>query len=299
MAHDSTAADDDVRTRARRHSELASARAGVVVRELTTQAEFDEARTVWDTVWPAPPGGTEITAHLMRALHHAGAYVSGAFAGGDIVGACLAFVARGREADGSWHTHLHSHVAGALPGRADRGLGTALKVHQRSWALDHDVDRIEWTFDPLVRRNARLNLVKLGGVAVDYRVDFYGEMQDDINAGDTTDRFILRWDLASPRVDAALSGEAVVPTREALVALGAQRALLEGDDGEPTVVVDAAAPVRLVALPADIVAVRAADPARSARWRAAVREVLEPVISAGGRAVGQTVEGDYVVEVAS
>jgi predicted GNAT superfamily acetyltransferase len=290
--------DDDVRARAHRHSELASGRAGVVVRELTTQAEFDDARMVWDTVWPTPPGGTEITAHLMRALHHAGSYVSGAYVGDDIVGACLAFVARGREPDGSWHTHLHSHVAGALPGRADRGLGTALKVHQRAWALEHDVDRIEWTFDPLVRRNARLNLVKLGGTAVDYRVDFYGEMQDGINAGDTSDRLILRWDLASARVDAALSGEAAVPARDDLLAVGAQQALLEDSGGEPRVL-DATAPVLLVALPADIVAVRASDPARSSRWRAAVREVLEPVIAAGGLAVGQTVEGDYVVEVAS
>jgi len=290
--------DDDVRARAHRHSETASARAGVVVRELTTQAEFDEARMVWDTVWPTAPGGTEITAHLMRALHHAGAYVSGAYVGDDIVGACLAFVARSQEPDGTWHTHLHSHVAGALPGRADRGLGTALKVHQRAWALHHDVDRIEWTFDPLVRRNARLNLVKLGGTAVDYRVDFYGEMQDGINAGDTSDRFILRWDLASARVDAALSGEVVVPTRDELLAVGAQQVLVEDVGGAP-LVLGASAPVLLVALPADIVALRAADPALSSRWRAAVREVLEPVVSAGGAAVGQTVEGDYVVEVAS
>jgi predicted GNAT superfamily acetyltransferase len=288
-------ADDDVRARARAHSEQASARAGVVVRELVTRAEFDDARMIWDTVWPVEAGATEVTSHLMRALHHAGAYVGGAYVGEEMVGSCLAFVARSRDVGGGWHTHLHSHIAGALPGRADRGLGTALKVHQRAWALAHGIDLIEWTFDPLVRRNARLNLVKLGGVAVEYHVDFYGEMSDGVNAGDESDRFILRWELASERVDAALSGMSAPPTREALIALGAEQALADVD-GEPRVRA-ASAPVRLVALPEDIVGVRAADPARAARWRAAVREVVAPVVSAGGRAVSLTSEGDYVLEV--
>jgi len=56
-------------------------------------------------------------------------------------------------------------------------------------------------------------------------------------------------------------------------------------------------PVRLVALPEDIVAIRSTDPALARRWRMAVREVLEPVISDGGRIVSLTAEGDYVVEV--
>ena len=233
----------------------------------------------------------------MRALHHTGAYVSGAYVGPDMIGACLAVVARGKDDDGSWHTHLHSHVAGAIPGRADRGVGTALKVHQRAWALQNGIDRIEWTFDPLVRRNARLNLMKLGGVATGYHANFYGAMEDGINAGDESDRFILRWDIASDRVDAAMSGQRVAPQRAELVALGAQFAL-DATSGEPRVVA-CEAPVRLVPLPEDIVAMRGMDRALSLRWRAAVREAVEPVVRAGGRVVALTAEGDYVMEVAS
>ena len=277
-------------------SDRASARAGVVVRELTTEHEFDEARLVWDTVWPIEGGGTEITAHLMRALHHGGAYVSGAYIGDEIVGSCLAVVARSKDADGSWHTHLHSHIAGAMPGRADRGLGTALKVHQRAWALEQDVDRIEWTFDPLVRRNARLNLVKLGGVASAYHVNFYGAMPDGINEGDASDRFILQWDLASDRVAAAMAGELEAPTRESLLAIGAEIAVDASQSGEP-VSYAATAPVRLIALPEDILAMRGTDKALSLRWREAVRDAVAPVVSAGGRVVSLTVEGDYVMEV--
>lgn len=290
--------DDDLIARALADSERASARAGLEVRELTTVAEFDQARLVWDTAWPQPQGGTEMTAHLVRALHHSGAYVSGAYAGGEIVGACLAFVGRGQEPDASWHTHLHSHVAAAMPGRTDRGLGTALKVHQRAWALDRSLDRIEWTFDPLVRRNARLNLIKLGGTAVRYYVDFYGAMEDGLNAGDESDRFIVRWDLTSDRVADALAGRLEAPSRAALVAMGAAVAVGVDSDGAP-VLNEVDSPVQLVALPEDIVALRGSDAALARRWRAALRAAVEPVVSGGGRAVSLTAEGDYVLEVGS
>jgi len=289
---------DDLITRAYADSERASARAGLEVRELTTVAEFDQARLVWDTAWPQPQGGTEMTAHLVRALHHSGAYVSGAYSGDEIVGACLAFVGRNQEPDGTWHTHLHSHVAAAMPGRTDRGLGTALKVHQRAWALDHGVDRIEWTFDPLVRRNARLNLIKLGGAAVRYYVDFYGAMEDGLNAGDESDRFILRWDITSDRVAEALGGGLEAPERASLVAMGAAVAVGVDAAGGP-VLNEVDSPVRLVALPEDIVTLRGSDAPLARRWRAAVRAAVEPVVRGGGRAVSLTAEGDYVLEVGS
>ena len=41
-----------------------------------------------------------------------------------------------------------------------------------------------WTFDPLVSRNARFNLTKLGAHAVEYLPDFYGAMEDGINSND-------------------------------------------------------------------------------------------------------------------
>ncbi|MFN8157261.1 MAG: hypothetical protein U0R68_07575 [Candidatus Nanopelagicales bacterium] len=290
--------DPELLARAWGHSDRASARAGVVVRALESEEELEAARYVWDTTWPGQPGGTEITLHLLRTLLHTGAYVSGAYVGDEIIGACLGLVARSEDDDGSWHTHLHSHVAAALPGRGDRGLGTALKVHQRAWALERGYDRIEWTFDPLVRRNARLNLVKLGGLAVRYYENFYGDMLDGINVGDASDRFILRWDLASERVETAMDGGSSAPSREELVAVGAEVAVSVDADGGP-VLHDVDAPVRLVALPEDIVAVRGSDLATAKSWRQAVRAAVGPVVNAGGRVVSLTAEGDYVVEAGS
>ena len=62
-----------------------------------------------------------------------------------------------------------------------------------------------WTADPLVRGNAFFNLVKLGATMVAYHENFYGLLEDGLNAGDS-DRVVLRWDLASDRAVRAAEG---------------------------------------------------------------------------------------------
>lgn len=275
-------------------SRRAAERSGVQVRALSTLDELADARAVWDAVWPTVPGATEITGNLIRAIEHAGGYVSGAYVGESMVGSCLAFLGRTRE-DAGWHTHLHSHIAAATPGNADRGIGTALKLHQRAWALEHDIDRIVWTFDPLVRRNARLNLVKLGAVAVDYLVDFYGVMDDALNVGEPSDRLLAQWDVGSARVAAALPGSAPAPTHADLLAQGAEAALVVDDGGEPRVV-PTSARTTLVALPGDIVDIRRRDGGLARAWRLAVRQALAPVGAGEAQVVGLTADGWYVVE---
>ena len=56
---------------------------------------------------------------------------------------------------------------------------------------------MRWTFDPMVARNAWFNLGKLGAVADRFYPDFYGPMTDAINAGERSDRLVIRWDLAA------------------------------------------------------------------------------------------------------
>ena len=291
-----TTVDPEALAAAERDADVAVARSQVQVRTLHTHEELAEARDLWDAVWPSPTG-TEVTNNHLRAIEHSGGYVGGAFDGDVMVGACLAFVGRTRSHDPElgWHTHLHSHMAAVLPQAADRGIGTAIKLHQRAWSLRHGIDRIVWTYDPLVRRNARLNLMKLGGIAVEYLVDFYGEMVDDLNKGEPSDRLLLQWDLGSERVEGALAGTSAALSSDDWLAVGAEQALVV--DARGPQVIEASAPVRLVALPHDIVAIRHDDAELARRWRLDVRAVLEPLISQGGRVVALTTDGHYVVEV--
>ena len=104
--------------------------------------------------------------------------------------------------------HLHSHLLAVAEDRRGQGLGLALKQSQRAWALQRGITRVTWTFDPLVVRNAELNLRRLGAVAGEYLPDHYGRMRDAFNAGDATDRLLVRWQLDSPRASWAADGGA-------------------------------------------------------------------------------------------
>ncbi|CAB4847838.1 unannotated protein [freshwater metagenome] len=267
-------------------------RAGVEVRTLHEHEELDAAREIWDSVWPTIPGATEVPSSLMRAIEHAGGYIAGAFDEGRLVGASLAFPGRSRDVDG-WKEHLHSHVAAVIPAAADRGVGTAIKAHQRAWALARDIDRILWTFDPLVRRNARLNISKLGGIGAEYLIDFYGRMDDPLNSGEESDRMLVSWELASDRVSDALAGAAVPLPRGHWTALGAVVSSPSHNEVPKT------ARLALLPIPMDIVAIRAQGREPARQWRMKMRAALAPVARGEARVIAMTLEGDYVMESAT
>lgn len=257
-------------------ADLAAAeqRADVRIRTLTDLSELDDARSVFDRVWPSVGGSTQVQANLMRALVHAGGYASAAYRDGQPVAAALAIL--GRHQEGGWQVHLHSHMAAVLEPYRDQQIGAALKLHQRAWALEHDIGTIVWTFDPLVRRNAVLNLVKLGVDVEGYEVNFYGDMDDAINAGDPSDRLFAWWRLTSERAIAAARGH--------LDRLDPVELIVSGRD------------VIEVELPDDIVGLRLHDPDQAAQWRLAVRAALTAAFANDYRVIGASGSGGYVLE---
>src|SRR5262249_42274544 len=132
------------------------------------------------------------------------------------------------------HQALHSHVAGIDERMRGHSVGFALKLHQRAWALLRGVVEIEWTFDPLVRRNAHFNLGKLAADAVEYLPNFYGRMDDGINGADDTDRLLVSWRLGAPEVARACGSMHRVGNAAAARAEGAVVGLDISSRGEPT-----------------------------------------------------------------
>ncbi len=234
----------------------------VDIRELERMADLRELDDLFATIWGVrDPVGSA----TLRALSHSGNYVAAAYSGNRLVGGLIGWLG-GNPRD---HLHLHSHILGVLPDTEARGVGFALKQHQRSWCIARGVMSIEWTFDPLVRRNAYFNLKKLGADAVEYLVDFYGSMDDGINTGDESDRLLVRWTLDSEKAVAAAAGRPAEPP------------------SDPDAV--------LVQLPEDIVAIRGEDPALAQRWRHEVRDALRGAISRGYRVTGFTRTFEYVL----
>jgi predicted GNAT superfamily acetyltransferase len=226
---------------------------------------------------------------LLRALTKAGNYVSGAYDGTELVGACVGFF--GAPVQGS----LHSHIAGVSEAVQGRAIGFALKLHQRQWALRRGVREICWTFDPLVRRNAYFNVVKLAATPAEYLRNFYGDVHDGINGADDTDRLLVSWSLTDPAVEAACRGAGHGADASTERATGAAVAVDIADDGGP-VIGSGDASIVLVAVPADIEPLRQSDPAMAGRWRHAVREALGGLMSDGARVTGFDRAGWYVLD---
>jgi predicted GNAT superfamily acetyltransferase len=281
----------------------AAAAADVVIRELHRPQELKAAQRLFEDIWrPAEGNPPPMTAELLRALAHAGSYVAGASAGTRLVGASAGFFTAPPDLG------LHSHITGVAPGGQHRGVGFALKVHQRAWALARGITEVVWTFDPLVARNAWFNLAKLGATPTAYLEDFYGPMTDAINAGMASDRLLVTWNLNDPAVAAACAGRPRQPAlgrapAEPAQGPGAAEAPQEPAAAEPALTVgpdlapvahDTEAPMSTVEVPPDV---EALDPERRRAWRAAVREALGDRMAAGAVVSGFLRRPDrYVVE---
>jgi predicted GNAT superfamily acetyltransferase len=272
----------------------AAAQAGVAVRAVDSVVGLREVADLFSRVWDAPLV-PPMPHDIMRSLAHAGGRVHGAFREGQLVGASVAVF--GPPAGDS----CYSLIAGVRPEAASRGIGLALKLAQRAWALRAGAVWMNWTFDPLLRRNARFNISRLGAVGTEYLVDFYGEIADGVNDPET-DRLAVCWDLR-----AALPGStapAGLPGPRVPAGGAVPHAILAaGPAGEPVAETVPGAggsgPGRLRCwIPDGILTIRRTDPGLARRWRLAVREALGGAIGGGYRVTGLMEPGWYVLEKA-
>ena len=246
--------------------------------------EVDRALAIAGQVWGQPP----VSQPIARAMTFAGWYVSIASDHDGPVGMCAGFVGL-HGAD----LHLHSHLAAVLPHAQGQGIGRALKAHQRSWCLDHGIEEATWTFDPLVRENARFNLHHLGALGERYLVDLYGSLDDDINHGQPTDRLLVRWDLTGDEATAAL-GAPLPPAAAGVYRSAGAVDAIRLERGSP-VAEPADADLRLVATPESIVDLRRTDPATALAWRLAVRAAMTAAFDDGLVPAAMADDGSYVM----
>ena len=232
----------------------------IKIKHLINLEDLNFARNIFDITW-ALDKGTEITPNLLQAMVHSGAYLSGAFIDQKCVGAAFAFPAI------TTGLHLHSHMTAVLDQYRDKGIGYSLKIDQWHWAKKNNYKEITWTFDPLVARNAKLNLIKLGVDISAYYPNFYGDMPDALNAGDESDRIMASWKVVGDQPVA--------------------KSLIPNPDKSDT----------LIKIPEDIVAIRSEDISENLKWRRKVREEFINAFENGGKVVGFSANNEYVVRV--
>jgi predicted GNAT superfamily acetyltransferase len=267
----------------------AAARAQVAVVAVDSVPDLRRVAELFSRVWAAPVA-PPMPHDIMRSLAHAGGRVHAAFRDGQLLGAAVAVF--GPPAD----SLCYSLIAGVSPHAEGGGIGLALKLAQRAWALQAGAAWMRWTFDPLLRRNARFNISRLGAVGTEYLVDFYGEIADGVNDPET-DRLAVTWELRAPLPGSAdPSRRPAGPEREPPI-------LAAGPGGEPAAGTMPAAAANGPALlwcwiPADILTTRRTDPALARRWRLAVREALGGAFADGYQVTGMMDPGWYVLQKA-
>jgi predicted GNAT superfamily acetyltransferase len=168
----------------------------ISIRELHGVNEMVAAESLQKSVWASSTDFDH--KDILIAIQHSGGLVAGAFTKDEsLIGFILAFTTM--ELHG-----LHSHRLAVLPEFRHHRLGERLKWFQRRWGLEHGIEWIQWTYDPLLVNNAKLNIHRLGAIASKYYENYYGTM-DGINSGTPSDRIMAVWYLNSPRVLACLN----------------------------------------------------------------------------------------------
>ena len=178
------------------------ARDGIVIRPCHGIPEFEACVRVEREVWQSSDIDV-VPIPLFVVASETGGQVLGAFHGSEIVGFTMAIA--------GWRDRkpfLHSHMTAVLVGFRDRAVGRRLKLFQRKDALARGIARIEWTFDPLITKNAYFNFMRLGAIARRFLSNAYGITTSPLHGSIPTDRLVAEWHLHSPRVLRAIAGKA-------------------------------------------------------------------------------------------
>ena len=285
--HPGTTNEVDALAEATAAATAAAQSAGVTMGTASSVEQIEELQAVLDATWAPPEGRSTIPKELLIAMSHAGSYLGTAVRDDKVVGAAVGFFSPPDRQT------LHSHVAAVRTGLRSRGVGYALKLHQRAWALTRGSDWMEWTFDPLVARNAYFNIERLGADLINYEANFYGAMEDSLNARSESDRAIMSWHLPVP---AGRSPDR--PAVQCSIEEAGYLALALTPGGYPS-----AAPVHgidhprvVVQVPPDIELIRRQQPRLDGPWRVALREVLTGLFRGGYQVTGFLREGAYLLE---
>lgn len=230
-----------------------------------------------------------VPAHLMNSAVHSGGLLIGAYLDQQLVGFVFGFIGLYHTPDGPRVKH-YSSMLGVHPEHRDQGIGFALKRAQWQMVRHQGIDRITWTYDPLLSTNAWLNITRLGAVSSTYLRNFYGNMDDDLNRGLPSDRFDVDWWVNSHRVNHRLS-------RRRRNHLSLNHFLAGGAPiinpaeldkaRRPHPVADSQyrlgeeVPILLVEIPADFQQLKTADIKLALEWRLHSRSIFEDLFSKG------------------
>ncbi|MBP3039937.1 GNAT family N-acetyltransferase [Bacillaceae bacterium Marseille-Q3522] len=242
----------------------------VIIKQLQDISTLKEVEVFQRKIW-----GTELITplpQLVAAIHHGGS----CFAAYDqhlLVGFVYGFSGYQNK-----QNILVSHMMAIDPAFRNRGIGELLKRTQKKWAENYGYEKIVWTFDPLESRNAYLNLHKLGAYVRTYYNSYYGELDDGLNQGLPTDRFLVEWDIYVSEKENFLQRE---DTAEKIIDFSVQDQFAVPKVNSVTM----EDPVYLIGVPANIQKLKKSNLQLAKEWRSAQRKIFTEAFAKGYRTV--------------
>jgi chorismate synthase len=240
----------------------------IVLRHCSSPADYAAVFALQAETW-GHETGVLVSTPILKVSQRVGGITAGAFApDGTLLG--LVFGLTGPQGNRLVHW---SDMLAVRAGLRDHGIGRRLKEFQRAECARMGVDAIQWTYDPLVARNAHLNLMRLGAWPVEYVEEMYADSDSPLHVGLGTDRFVVEW-----------------PTDPARIVRATVRSAIDApsltDGRSVTLEQLGSAPHVSVPVPGDIHAVAARDPIAARQWRQATRAAFQSAMRAGYRACG-------------
>jgi predicted GNAT superfamily acetyltransferase len=243
----------------------------IVIRELSSLADYDACVALQDDTWGH--GFSErVPGAILQVAQKLGGVAAGAF---DESGRLLGFVFGMTGLKNGAVIHWSDMLAVRPEARGSR-LGERLKVYQRDAVRRLGVSTMQWTADPLVARNAHLNINVLGARPTEYVENMYGEHTGSaLHGAMPTDRFVYTWHLTPGEAGTAdaggpAPGDALLPV-----------AVTIGDDALPCLTDTGSAAAVRVPIPDDLTTVQSQDAARALAWRLTVRRAIVPLMQRG------------------
>ena len=258
-----------------------------VIKILETPEEMTTVEELQRAVWPGSETDV-VPAHVFITAVHNGGLVVGAYAENQLIGFVFGFPGLESTPDGPRPKHC-SHMMGIHSNYRDSGVGYALKRAQWQMVRHQGLDHITWTYDPLLSRNAYLNISKLGAVCNTYRRAEYGDMRDGLNADLPSDRFQVDWWIKTRRVEKRLSKRPRKPLKldnfskanlHPLYTPHASRQA-QGWFSPPEHFSPLEDKLALAEIPSDFNALKQADFSLARDWRFFTRELFETAFAAG------------------
>jgi predicted GNAT superfamily acetyltransferase len=237
---------------------------GTVIRPLATHEERTGAVRLQEAIWGA--GFSEkVPAAILLVAEKTGGVAAGAFSpAGALVGFVFGLTGVRDGALIHW-----SDILAVLPEARGRRLGEALKRYQRDRCRAIGVQRMFWTYDPFVARNAHLNLTVLGARVDEFVPDMYGVATNSPMHGSLgTDRFVAVWPVAAAPVPLSSDPDTLAG---APVVAGAGVDLPSFPDHRAVV----------VRIPRDYASLLAGDPIMARAWRHGARRAFQHYLSRG------------------